>query len=72
MYDDAERRTEGTYQLGETKKLYYNPAGRLTAVELPEVISPATVAPACPRYEHGYDAQGNQTLIRDPLDRVTP
>jgi YD repeat-containing protein len=26
---------------------------------------------AAPRYEYGYDPQGNHTLIRDPLGRET-
>jgi len=43
----------------------------LTAVELPGVYNPATSQPESPRYEYGYDAQGNQTLLRDPLGRET-
>jgi YD repeat-containing protein len=46
-------------------------AGRLVAVELPGVYNLDTSQIESPRYVYGYDAQGNQTLLRDPLGRET-
>ncbi|MBI5757883.1 MAG: putative Ig domain-containing protein, partial [Planctomycetales bacterium] len=55
-----------------TKLYHYDPQGRLQAVELPAVPDPLdNNALHRPRYEYGYDANGNQTLIRDPLARET-
>jgi YD repeat-containing protein len=49
----------------------YDQSGGLIAVEMPGVYNPATSQIESPRYEYGYDAQGNQTLLRDPLGRET-
>jgi YD repeat-containing protein len=50
----------------------YDAAGRLTAVVLPAVPDPVNGnQPTHPTYQYGYDAFGNQTLIRDPLGRET-
>jgi YD repeat-containing protein len=54
-----------------TKLFEYDGQGRLSAVELPAVPDPQNNnVPTRPRYEYGYNEQGNQTLIRDP--RVSP
>jgi RHS repeat-associated protein len=55
-----------------TKSYEYDDQGRLSAVELPAVPDLENNNQVTrPRYEYGYDAQGNQTLIRDPLGRET-
>jgi len=55
-----------------TKVYEYDDQGRLSAVRLPAVPDPDNGnTPKRPTYEYGYDAQGNQTLIRDPLLRET-
>jgi len=54
-----------------TKLFEYDAQGRLSAVILPAVQHPDTGQMVRPRYEYGYDARGNQTLIRDPLLRET-
>ncbi len=71
QYDEQGRKISETNQLGLTRTFEYDQAGRLTAVELPGVYNPATSQIESPRYEYGYDAQGNQTLLRDPLGRET-
>jgi RHS repeat-associated protein len=71
-YDEFGRKTAETNQLGLTRTFEYNADGRLVAVELPAVPDPHNDnQPTRPRYVYGYDAQGNQTLIRDPLGRET-
>ena len=70
-YDDQGRKVAETNQLGLTRTFQYDQADRLVAVELPGVYNPATSQIESPRYEYGYDAQGNQTLLRDPLGRET-
>lgn len=50
----------------------YNPGGLLTSVELPPVPSDIDSNVLIrPRYEYGYDALGNRTLMRDPFGRET-
>lgn len=84
-FDAFGRQTSETDPLGNTKHYEYDSQGRLTAVILPSIPDPAcgTVSDPCtladfenppraaPRYEYGYDAQGSQTLIRDPSGRET-
>jgi YD repeat-containing protein len=66
-YDDLGRKVSETNQMALTRTFEYDDSGRLVAVELPGMLNPATGQIESPRYEYGYDAQGNQTLIRDPL-----
>jgi YD repeat-containing protein len=49
----------------------FDQSDRLTAVELPGVYNPATSQIESPRYVYAYDAEGSQTLLRDPLGRET-
>ncbi len=64
-----------TYTVGlaiPTKLSIYDADDRLVAVELPAVPDPDNSgALTRPRYEYGYDEQGNQTLIVDPLGHET-
>ena len=53
------------------KQYGYDDFGRLTSVALPAVYDPVTDQTVSPVYTYGYDAQGNQTLIRDPLGHET-
>ncbi|MBA3354293.1 MAG: RHS repeat-associated core domain-containing protein, partial [Blastocatellia bacterium] len=63
---------DGTSTLIPTKQYVYDPDDRLAAVELPAVANPLNSNTIeRPRYEYAYDEQGNQTLIRDPLNRET-
>jgi YD repeat-containing protein len=71
QYDGQGRKTAETDPMGRTRHFEYDGAGRLSAVRLPEVHNPATGQSESPRYEYGYDAQGNRTLLRDPLGRET-
>ena len=70
-YDQYGRKTSESYQTNASDptpllKVYgYDDFGRLTSVTLPEV------AAGTPVYKYAYDAQGNQTLIRDPLGHET-
>lgn len=70
-YDSQGRVVAEINQLGLRRTFEYDTSGRLTAVVLPEVTDPATGRATQPRYEYGYNAQGNQTLLRDPLGRET-
>ncbi|TVS17596.1 MAG: hypothetical protein EA424_12305, partial [Planctomycetaceae bacterium] len=70
-YDGRGRKIAETDQMNQTRTFEYDQAGRLSAVQLPGVPNPATGQIETPRYEYGYDAQGNQTLLRDPLGRET-
>ena len=55
-----------------TRWFQYDSQGRLAAVELPAVPDPRdNNVLKRPRYEYGYDAQGQQTSIRDAYDSVT-
>jgi YD repeat-containing protein len=56
-----------------TKLYHYDSDDRLSGVSLPilEVNPQSPASSLRPRYEYGYDYQGNQTLIRDPLGRET-
>lgn len=70
------RRIGETDQLGRTTNYEYDAAGRLTAVELPEVVDADPLSPTYgellrPRYTYGYDAVGNQTSITDAEGRTT-
>ena len=72
LYDDLGRKLSETNQLHQTRNFDYDPAGQLMSVTLPAVPDPNNNAtPTRPRYEYGYDDQGNQTLIRDPLGHET-
>ncbi|WP_236622194.1 RHS repeat-associated core domain-containing protein [Novipirellula maiorica] len=63
---------DGTSTPIPTKLYVYDADYRLVAVELPAVANPLNSnAVERPRYEYAYNAQGNQTLIRDPLGRET-
>lgn len=53
------------------KTYEYDTFGRLVQVTLPAVIDPQTGDPTHPIYQYAYDAQGNQTVIRDSLLRET-
>jgi RHS repeat-associated protein len=70
-YDQYGRKTSESYQTAGNDsnpllKVYgYDDFGRLVSVTLPEVTA------GTPVYEYGYDTQGNQTLIRDPLGHET-
>jgi RHS repeat-associated protein len=64
VYDDFGRKLSETNQLNQTRTFEYDD-GRLKAVVLPAINGQS------PRYEYAYDAQGNQTLIRDPLGHET-
>ncbi len=70
-YDVQGRVVAEINQLGLRRTFEYDTSGRLTAVVLPEVINPNTGLAIRPRYAYGYDAQGNQTVLRDPLGRET-
>ena len=55
-----------------TRLFEFDSQGRLSAVELPAVPDPDNANTLTrPRYEYGYNEQGNQTLIKDPLGRET-
>ncbi|MEQ1905720.1 MAG: RHS repeat-associated core domain-containing protein, partial [Pirellulaceae bacterium] len=57
-----------------TRSMEYDDLGRLVKVTLPAVLDMRTTDPSDmtrPFYEYGYDATGNQTLVRDPLGRET-
>jgi RHS repeat-associated protein len=71
-YDDLGRKRTETNQLQQTRTFAYDDQGRLWKVTLPAVPDPLHGGtPTHPIYEYGYDAQGNQTLIRDPLGHET-
>lgn len=70
-YDALGRKVAETNQLGQSRTFEYDAQDRLIAVNLPQVLDPATSQMASPRYEYAYDARGNHTLIRDPLGRET-
>ena len=57
-----------TNQLGDMRTFEYDSQGRLTKVVMPKA-KPADLSN--PVYEYAYDARGNQTSIKDPLNRVT-
>ena len=68
--------TDQTFEDGTTvipTKLYgYDPdTGNLTSVTLAEVYNSLTSTTENPVYQYAYDAQGNQTLIRDPNGHET-
>ena len=67
QYDALGRVITEIDQLGREKSYEFDALGRLIAVELPEVVDPLDDETERPRYEYGYDAFGNQTLIRDPI-----
>jgi RHS repeat-associated protein len=70
-YDDLGRKTSDTNQLGLTRSFAYVAQGRLTSVTLPDLDgNPATTNDRA-TYQYGYDTQGNQTLLVDPLGRET-
>jgi RHS repeat-associated protein len=68
-YDSHGRVIEETDQLGQIRRFTYDQQGRMTAVTMPEVIDPRTGQATAPVYQYEYDAQGNQTVQRDPLGR---
>ena len=71
-YDTLQRKTADIDQLGNRTEYEYDDAGRLSAVILPAIPDPQNNNQLTnPRYDYAYDEQGNQTLIRDPLDRET-
>ena len=70
-YDAQGRKTSETNNLGQSRNFSYDTTGRLTSLELPSVINPATGQQQRPTYQYTYDAQGRQTSITDPLGRVT-
>jgi YD repeat-containing protein len=49
----------------------YDDSGRLVAVVLPAVEHPDTGLMVQPRWEYGYDAQGNHVSIRDNVVQVS-
>ena len=68
-YDDFGRMTAESYQTAEGgtplwKDYQYDAQGRLVEVTLPQVAG-------TPVYQYGYDANGNQTSIVDPLGHTT-
>jgi RHS repeat-associated protein len=71
-YDAFGRKTSEMDAVGNVTTYEYDAQGRLVAVELPAVPDPLNSnTPTHPRYEYAYDAQGNQTLIRDARGRET-
>jgi len=76
---DADGQPDATQPLGSlavgaplpTKFFEYDASGRLSAVVLPAVAHWQTGQLVRPRYEYGYDANGNQTLIRDNVAQGT-
>jgi len=84
-FDPFGRQQSETDAAANVRAFEYDAMDRLSAVVLPAVPNPAcgSLAEPClpadfanaalanPRYEYGYDAQGNQTLIRDPLGHET-
>jgi len=75
VWSDAERSfiESVTNNVVPTRLMEYDNSGRLSAVELPAVADPlAPNSPLVhPRYEYGYNAAGQQNLIRDPYQRET-
>ena len=69
------QKTVSLPQSGDQKGLNYSPDAKgpnhSPAVQLPGIYDAAASQIESPRYEYGYDAQGNQTLVRDPLGRET-
>jgi RHS repeat-associated protein/fibro-slime domain-containing protein len=54
-----------------TKNYTYDASGRLKEVQLPEVFNPLGITGAISgtvKYQYDYDAYGNRTLVRDPMD----
>ena len=76
-YDDFGRVTAESYQTAEGgtplwKEYQYDAQGRLVEVMLPQVADPQNNNQlTSPVYQYGYDANGNQTSIVDPLGRET-
>jgi YD repeat-containing protein len=84
-YDQLGRRIAETDQAGATKNFEYDAQGRLTAVILPEVVSPEETSavtagglapisastPTRPRYQYEYDQYGRLSTIRDAKGRET-
>jgi YD repeat-containing protein len=57
-----------------TRSMEYDAQGRLVRVTIPAVLDTRTTDPldtARPVYEYGYDGNGNQTSVKDPLGRLT-
>ena len=69
-YDDLGRKSTETNQLGHTRSFEYDVRGQLVAVTLPS-FTDAGGNLVTPRYQYGYDAEGNQTTLTDPLGRQT-
>ncbi|MBW3597668.1 MAG: hypothetical protein KY475_10370, partial [Planctomycetes bacterium] len=68
-YDVHDRAIAETDQLGHVKRFEYDGNSRLTAVILATVLHPESGLMVHPRYEYGYDAQGNHTHIRDNVQQ---
>ena len=69
-YNAAGLETASTDDLGNETTYFYDPAGRLTSEVSPlGNLSGATAASYTTNY--GYDADGNQTTVTDPLGDVT-
>ena len=69
-YDDLGRKATETNQLGHTRSFDYDAQGQLVAVTLPSFTDKDGNL-VTPRYQYGYDAEGNQTTLTDPLGRET-
>jgi len=67
-YDTRGQKVSETNQLGQTRTFEYDAQGRLVKVIMPacgnETLAQRT-------FTYAYDAHGNQTSIKDPLNRVT-
>ncbi|TWT35026.1 tRNA(Glu)-specific nuclease WapA precursor [Thalassoglobus neptunius] len=70
-YDDFGRKISETNQLGLTRRFEYDAQGRLSRLTLPDLDGDPNTTDDIASYEYGYDAQGNQTLLVDPLGHET-
>lgn len=58
-------------QLGNATDYFYDQAGRLTDVYLPEVTDALNGNPSRPHWHYAYDANGNQSSQVDPKGHTT-
>ena len=69
-YDELDRVTTETDAVGNSRHFQYDGFDQLASVTLPS-FNDASGELITPVYRYGYDAEGNQVSLTDPLDRVS-